>query len=77
MFYQLYCKLGQLEMLWKEIAFTQNNRHNIMTVKSLEITILYWTTYVTRMLISRFVRHILIMTFVYGDKQIIQIRKKN
>ena len=31
----------------KEIAFTQNNRHNIVTVKSLEITILYWTMHVT------------------------------
>ena len=30
-------------MPWKEIAFTQNNRYNIVTVKSLEITILYWT----------------------------------
>ena len=25
----------------------RNNKHNIETVKSLEITILYWTMYVT------------------------------
>ena len=34
-------------MPWKEIAFTQNNRHNIVTVESLVIPILYWTMSVT------------------------------